>query len=88
MRLAQYGDDKLVSRSQAKRVLTRVELFKVAILDFEGVDTIGQAFADEIFRVFTSQHPEVDLVAVNAARAVRDMIDRVKSTNRDDHVLL
>jgi len=52
VKLAQYGNDKLVSRSQAKRLLARVELFKVVMLDFTNVPTIGQAFADEIFRVF------------------------------------
>jgi len=79
VRLAQYGDDKLVSRSQAKRVLTRVELFKVVMFDFKGVDSVGQAFADEIFRVFAAQHPGVELVAVNATRAVKDMISRARA---------
>ena len=52
VRLAQYGNDRLISRSQAKRVLARVELFKTVLFDFAGVETIGQAFADEVFRVF------------------------------------
>ena len=48
VQLAQYGNDKLISRSQAKRVLARVELFKTVVLDFTSVPTIGQAFADEL----------------------------------------
>jgi hypothetical protein len=52
VRLAQYGEDKLVSRSQAKRLLARVERFKTVIFDFTEVESIGQAFADEVFRVF------------------------------------
>lgn len=76
VRMAQYGDDKLVSRSQAKRLLTRVEKFKVVIFDFTGVDTIGQAFADEVFRVFARQHPEMELSAIKTSTAVRQMIDR------------
>ena len=45
-----------VSRSQARRVISNVEKkFKVIILDFDNVPTIGQAFADEIFRVFKKQ---------------------------------
>ncbi|MHB8254030.1 MAG: STAS-like domain-containing protein [Acidiferrobacter sp.] len=52
VRLAQYGNEKLISRSQAKRLLARIERFKVVILDFSEVDMIGQAFADEVFRVF------------------------------------
>lgn len=76
VRLAQYGDDKLVSRSQAKRLLTRVDKFKVVIFDFSGVDSIGQAFADEVFRVFAQQHPDVEISEVRANAAVKQMIDR------------
>lgn len=76
VRMAQYGDDKLVSRSQAKRLLARVEKFKVVIFDFTGVDSIGQAFADEVFRVFANQHPEIELSASKTNPVVRQMIDR------------
>lgn len=55
LRLAQFGDTILVSRSQARRVLARVNRFQEVWLDFEGVSEIGQAFADEIFRVFVRQ---------------------------------
>lgn len=79
VRLAQYGDDKLVSRSQAKRLIARFERFKVVILDFEGVESIGQAFADEIYRVFQKAHPEIELAEVNASKMVRDMILRARS---------
>lgn len=76
VRLTQYGDDKLVSRSQAKRLLVRVERFKTVIFDFDGVDTIGQAFADEIFRVFKLQHSEIELIYLNANEQVTQMITR------------
>lgn len=76
VRLAQYGDDKLVSRSQAKRLLARVDRFKTVIFDFEGVEAIGQAFADEIFRVFAARHPEIELLAVKARPTVKHMISR------------
>lgn len=79
VKLAKYGNDELISRSQAKRLLSRVELFKTVIFDFSGIDTIGQAFADEIFRVFLNQHPEVEFTSVNANTEVRQMIDRAKS---------
>ena len=49
VRLAQYGNDQLISRSQAKRVLARIDLFSTVLLDFEGVPAIGRAFADEVF---------------------------------------
>lgn len=83
VRLAQYGNDKLISRSQAKRVLARVELFKTVVLNFEDVPTIGQAFADEIFRVFAQQHPHIELITVHANSEVKRMIERARSTKLD-----
>jgi uncharacterized protein DUF4325 len=79
VKLAQYGNDKLISRSQAKRVLARVELFKTVMFDFADVPTIGQAFADEIFRVFANEHPEIEIFAVKANSEVKRMIERAKS---------
>lgn len=75
--LAQYGNDKLISRSQAKRVVARLELFKTIILDFTGVPTIGQAFADEIFRVFANEHPNLSILPIHANSEVHRMITRV-----------
>lgn len=82
VKLAQYGEDKLISRSQAKRLLTRVELFRTVLFDFTEVESIGQAFADEIFRVFALQHPEIDLVPIKANSAVKRMIERTKQGPR------
>lgn len=79
VRLAQYGDDRLVSRSQAKRLLNRVDRFKTVIFDFEGVDSIGQAFADEVFRVFANKHPAIDLQAIGMNASVRRMVSRATS---------
>ena len=76
--LARYGNDSLISRSQAKRVLARVELFKTVVFDFRGVDSIGQAFADEIFRVFAHEHPDIQLHAMHANSEIKRMIDRVR----------
>ena len=74
--LAQYGGDPLIARSEAKRVLSRVELFRTVVFDFSEVDSIGQAFADEIFRVFSRTHPGIDLQVIHANAAVRKMISR------------
>ena len=73
--MAQYGDDNLVSRSQAKRILLRVETFKEVMFDFTGVSFIGQAFADEIFRVFPLTYPDVHLLVTNTTPEVQAMID-------------
>lgn len=78
VRLAQYGNDMLISRSQAKRVLARIDLFKIVVFDFEGVPTIGQAFADEIFRVFANAHPEIQLAPIHTNSEVKRMIASAK----------
>jgi anti-sigma regulatory factor (Ser/Thr protein kinase)/biotin operon repressor len=74
VKLAQYGNDKLISRSQAKRVIARVELFKTVVFDFANVPMIGQAFADEIFRVFAHEHPEIEIVPIHQNSEVKRMI--------------
>lgn len=76
VKLAQLGEDSLVSRSQAKRLLSRFEKFSRVVLNFAGVESIGQAFADEIFRVFRGAHPEVTINWVNANDDVVRMITR------------
>lgn len=78
VRLARYGEEQLVSRSQARRVLARFNRFSEVILDFEDVATIGQAFADEIFRVYANQHPEVIILPVQTSEAIDAMIRHVK----------
>lgn len=79
IRLAQFGPDNLISRSQAKRVVARFEQFAEVLLDFTEVDFIGQAFADEIFRVFQRAHPEVKLHITNTNSAVANMIRRAQT---------
>ena len=74
IKLALYEGERLVSRSQAKRILNRVEKFKTVWLDFSGVDSIGQAFADEVFRVFARQHPEIELTSRNYNEDILRMI--------------
>ena len=78
VKLAKYGEDQLISRSQAKRVLARVELFKTVLFDFSEIETIGQAFADEIFRVFATQHPEIELSPISANSETMRMIARAR----------
>jgi len=80
VRLARLGTENLLSRSQAKRVLAGVERFKLVELDFEGVPEIGQAFADEVFRVFAAAHPSIELRYLHAGPGVLPMIRRVSGT--------
>ena len=66
-----------ISRSQARRITVGLEKFRHVILDFGQVPMVGQAFADEIFRVFKNRHPGIEIEPVNMNEAVRFMIGRV-----------
>ena len=76
VKLAIYGNEKLVSRSQAKRLLTRIEKFQHVIFDFEDITMIGQAFADEIFRVYANKNLDIHLVPINMDKDVEKMVQR------------
>jgi hypothetical protein len=67
--------------SRPKRILARFTDFSEVILDFTGVNEIGQAFADEIFRVFRNEHPETLVAAVGTNENIDRMIRYVQSEN-------
>lgn len=73
MRLACFGDEQLVSRSQAKRLIARFDRFRTVILDFSEIQEIGQAFADELFRVYGNSHPNIELLPKNMTEQVERM---------------
>ncbi|MBI4650755.1 HipA domain-containing protein [Candidatus Desantisbacteria bacterium] len=83
VRLAQYGNEKLISRSQAKRLLVRIDKFKIVIFDFDGVATIGQAFADEIFRVYNKKNPNIEIITIKTNKNIDQIINRVKNNKSD-----
>jgi anti-sigma regulatory factor (Ser/Thr protein kinase) len=63
-----------ISRSEARRLTANLEKYVEVVLDFEGVKSIGQGFADEVFRVFADRHPATAITAVNAGPAVSAML--------------
>lgn len=67
-----------IARSQARKLLYRLEKFKLVEFDFEEVDFMGQGFADEVFRVFKDRHPEVEIIPVNACPDILRMIKHVQ----------
>jgi len=66
-----------VSRSEAKRLLAGLENFKDIILDFKKASSIGQGFADEIFRVFQNDHPDIRIMVENTNPVIQQMISHV-----------
>ena len=73
-----------VSRSEARRLLARLDQFREVILDFSGVRSIGQGFADEIFRVFAHAHPEVALKRVNVLPGIEAVIRHVVDNKKQE----
>jgi anti-sigma regulatory factor (Ser/Thr protein kinase) len=82
IRVSLFSSGDFVSRSEAKLVGSRLEAFGVVELDFTGVNAIGQAFADELFRVWPEQHPDADLVAVHTNPAIDAMIAAARRASR------
>ena len=82
--LTKYDDGELVSRSAAKRLLARFSEFKEVWLDFKGVSSIGQAFADEIFRVYKASHPDVNILYSRANEDIEKMINRATGSGSDE----
>jgi anti-sigma regulatory factor (Ser/Thr protein kinase) len=74
--LSKSGQERYVSRSQAKRILTGLEKFNHFTLDFQGIRTVGQGFVDEVFRVFQSKQPNIKIEYTNTNEDVRFMIER------------
>lgn len=66
-----------VSRSEAKRLLSGLDKFKEITLDFKGVKSIGQGFADEIFRVFQKEHPDIVIKTEKLSPNLKSMINHV-----------
>lgn len=84
VRMVREGSDGLVSRSQAKRLLARVDRFATVVLDFADVEHIGRAFADEIFRVFVRSNPTIVVIPINANAEVVRMITSVRSGKEEE----
>lgn len=77
VRLFALGTE-FVSRSEARRMLSGLDRFTVVVLDFDQVRSIGQGFADEVFRVWARAHPKISLRVENASAEVRFMIERAR----------
>lgn len=75
VRLFERGGE-FVSRSEARRMLSGLERFREVIFDFDRVASVGQGFADEVFRVWPKAHPDVAVSTENANEEVAFMIRR------------
>ncbi len=83
----QFNDEKLLSRSHAKAMLKQLKGFDLLVFDFDGVMLVGQAFIDEIFRVFVTKNPDVHLMPINMNNNLKFMVHRainLKETQADE----
>ena len=78
VRLYEMGRE-YISRSQARRVVSGLDEFKHIVLDFDRVQTVGQGFADEVFRVWQKNNPDIRIEDINTNENVELMINRVRS---------
>ncbi len=67
-----------VSRSEARRLVANLEKFREIVLDLREVRSVGQGFADEVFRVFAAAHPEIKVSVENANPVVDAMLRHVR----------
>jgi anti-sigma regulatory factor (Ser/Thr protein kinase) len=67
----------VMSRSEARRVSEGLERFEEVVIDFEGVTTVGQGFADQLFRVWQGDHSGTRLRPINMIPEVADLVRRV-----------
>jgi hypothetical protein len=68
-----------ISRSEAKRLMHNLDKFSEIELDMRDVQNLGQGFADEVFRVFATAHPNIVIRFINASDVVTAMIKHVSS---------
>ena len=74
--LAKEHGQRLISRSQAKRVVSNLDQFNHVTFDFNNVTIVGQGFVDQLFRVFKNAHPNIEFNYINANDDVTFMIKR------------
>jgi hypothetical protein len=82
IKLAQFEEETLISRSQAKRITFNLEKFNRVVLDFRGIRLVGQGFVDQLFRVYATAHPKTTIEYINANEDVEFMIRRGIGTSK------
>ncbi len=69
-----------VARSHARTVLKDAEGYKELVIDFRGIEFMGRGFADEVFRVFQEEHPEIKITPLHASTSMLAMIRHLGAT--------
>ena len=77
--LGKFDSENFMSRSQARRLSRHLEKFHEVCIDFNGINLIGDSFADEIFRVFQNQHPDLKIDCINTNVQIENLVSGVKN---------
>ena len=67
--------NRFLSRSEAKKLLEGLNRFRNVVVDFKGVEAVGQGFVDEMFRVWTSRHPDTRLHPINMGPPIAFIVE-------------
>ena len=84
--LGKFDSENFMSRSQARRLSRNLEKFHEVCIDFKGIKLIGDSFADEIFRVFQNQHPDLKIDCINTNVQIENLVSGVKN-NGNSYIL-
>lgn len=76
-----------ISRSQGRRIMTGLDKFAEVVLDFRHISTVGQAFADEVFRVWARNNPRTKVTFEHANENVSFMIQHVLGSLPEEKTL-
>ena len=67
----------LGGRRIIKKALKDAEGYKELVIDFRGIEFMGRGFADEVFRVFQEEHPEITITPLHASTSMLAMIRHI-----------
>ena len=67
--------NRFLSRSEAKKLLDGLEQFRHVVLDFKGVEAVGQGFVDEAFRVWAVRNARTRLHPINMEPAIAFIVE-------------
>ena len=70
-------DSSPISRSQARRVCNNLNKFKEVTVDFSEIEWVGQGFADQLFRVFAADNPDIKIIPENMNEVVSKMYNHI-----------
>jgi anti-sigma regulatory factor (Ser/Thr protein kinase) len=76
--------NRFLSRSEARKLLAGLGRFRNVVVDFRGVDAVGQGFVDEMFRVWPSRHHDTRLHPVNMVPPIAFLVEHGRKAAEAD----